>query len=298
MSLPFQVVEEANLPFLKSCRHGDLAQVKEHQKAKALDQEVRTLGLREAAQGDRIETMRYLLNAGAKPQSPTVVDEVHSAEAVKALLDNGLTFETQLHPLGTVPLVHIVKKNDQRLVHWCLEQGADPTFGCPNAQSFNDLEKPDQSPTKGSGAVLGMASRRSIPEIVDLLLDHGANIHNSNVLHYAACRRGGLAIPMMEHLIQRGADVNEFGYPAFLHFGGTPLHAASYQGNLLAVKWLLEHGAKPGVEDAQGSRPLDLATLEEEDEICDVLYEWSRLDDAGKGKNGSSGQPKANSSRV
>jgi hypothetical protein len=107
MSLPFQVVEEANQPFLKSCRHGDLAQVKEHQKAKALDQEILTLGLKEAARGDHIETMRYLLNAGAKPQSPTVVDEVHSAEAVKALLDNGLTFETQLHPLGTVPLVWV-----------------------------------------------------------------------------------------------------------------------------------------------------------------------------------------------
>ncbi|GLB00254.1 hypothetical protein AtubIFM57143_009300 [Aspergillus tubingensis] len=306
MSLPFQVLEEANQPFLESCRHGDLAQIKKHQEAKALDREVLTMGLREAAQGDHIDTMRHLLNAGAKPQSPSVVDEVHSAEAVKALLDHGLTFETQLHPLNTVPLVwvsfacllvitwtnqknrHIVKKNDQRLVHWCLEQGADPTFGCPNAQSFNDLEKPDRSPTKGSGAVLGMASRRSSPLIVDLLLEHGANIRTSNVLHYAACRKDGRAIPIMEHLLQRGADVNEFGYPAFLHFGGTPLHAASYQGNLPAVNWLLEHGANPGVEDAQGSKPLDLAALEEEDEICDVLYEWTRLGHTGKADCGSS----------
>ncbi|OJZ84824.1 hypothetical protein ASPFODRAFT_62699 [Aspergillus luchuensis CBS 106.47] len=282
MSHPFQVLEEANKPFLESCRHGDLAQVKKHQEAKALDREVLTMGLREAAQGDHIDTMRHLLNAGAKPQSPSVVDEVHSVEAVKALLEHGLTFETRLHPLNTVPLVHLVKRNDVRLVHWCLEQGADPTFGCPNAQSFNDLEKPDQSPKKGSGAVLGMASRRSSPEIVDLLLDHGANIHSSNVLHYATCRKDGRALPFMDHLLRRGADVNEFGYPAFLHFGGTPLHAASYQGNLPAVKWLLEHGADPGVEDAQGSKPLDLAALEEEDEICDVLYEWTRLDDTGK----------------
>ncbi|RAH52298.1 ankyrin [Aspergillus piperis CBS 112811] len=282
MSHLFQVLEEANKPFLESCRHGDLAQVKKHQEAKALDREVLTMGLREAAQGDHIDTMRHLLNAGAKPQSPSVVDEVHSVEAVKALLEHGLTFETRLHPLNTVPLVHLVKRNDVRLVHWCLEQGADPTFGCPNAQSFNDLEKPDQSPKKGSGAVLGMASRRSSPEIVDLLLDHGANIHSSNVLHYATCRKDGRALPIMDHLLRRGADVNEFGYPAFLHFGGTPLHAASYQGNLPAVKWLLEHGADPGVEDAQGSKPLDLAALEEEDEICDVLYEWTRLDDTGK----------------
>ncbi|PYH73166.1 ankyrin repeat domain-containing protein [Aspergillus vadensis CBS 113365] len=288
MSLPFQVLKEANQPFLKSCRYGDLAQVKKHQEAKALDREVLTMGLREAAQGDHIDTMRHLLNAGAKPQSPSVVDGVHSAEAVKALLDHGLTFETRLHPLNTVPLVHIVKKNDQQLVHWCLEQGADPTFGCPNAQSFNDLEKPDRSPTKGSGAVLGMASRRSSPVIVDLILEHGANIRTSNVLHYAACRKDGRAIPIMEHLLQRGANVNEFGYPAFLHFGGTPLHAGSYQGNLPAVNWLLEHGANPGVEDAQGSKPLDLAALEEEDEICDILYRWSRLGHTGKADCGSS----------
>ncbi|PWY65919.1 ankyrin [Aspergillus eucalypticola CBS 122712] len=261
MSLPFQVLEEANQPFLESCRHGDLAQVKKHQEAKALDREVLTMGLREAAQGDHIDTMRHLLNAGAKPQSPSVVDEVHSAEAVKVLLDHGLTFEARLYPLNTVPLVWTHKKNDQRLVHWCLEQGADPTFGCPNAQSFNDLEKPDRSPTKGSGAVLGMASRRSSPVIVDLLLEHGANIRTSNVLHYAACRKDGRAIPIMEHLLHRGADVNEFGYPEFLHLGGTPLHAASYQGNLPAVNWLLEHGANPGVEDAQGNKPLDLAAL-------------------------------------
>ncbi|GKZ36056.1 hypothetical protein AbraIFM66950_006931 [Aspergillus brasiliensis] len=289
MSLPFQVPDEANQRFLESCRHGDLAGVKDQQKeAMALDQELLTMGLREAARGDHIETMRYLLRAGAKAQSPTVVDEVHSPAAVQALLDHGLTFETQLYPLNTVPLVHIVNKNDPRLLRWCLEQGADPTFGCPNAQSFNDLERPDQPPMRGSGAVLGMASRRSSPEIIDLLLDHGANIHNSNVLHYAACRRDGRAIPIMEHLLQRGADVNEFGYPAFLHFGGTPLHAASYQGNLPAVRWLLQHGANSGLQDSQGSTPLDIAALEEEDEICEFFRGWSRVADTGKAEDGSS----------
>ncbi|OJJ77415.1 hypothetical protein ASPBRDRAFT_202394 [Aspergillus brasiliensis CBS 101740] len=289
MSLPFQVLEEANQPFLESCRRGDLARDKEYQEgATALDPELLTMGLREAARGDHIETMRYLLHAGANAQSPTVVDEVHSPEALQALLDHGLTFQTQLYPLNIVPLVYIVNKNDPWLLRWCLEQGADPTFGCPNAQSFDDLEKLDQSPTKGSGAVLAMASRRSSPEIIDLLLDYGANIHNNDVLHYAACRRGERAIPIMEHLLQCGADVNEFGYPAFLHFGGTPLHAASYQGNLPAVRWLLEHGANPGLEDSQGSTPLGIAALEEEDEIWELLHRWSRVDDTSKAEDASS----------
>ena len=79
--------------------------------------------------------------------------------------------------------------------------------------------------------------------------------HGGTPLMWAAVKGRAEA---MELLIRRGANVNAVGRD-----GGTALHGAAFLGHEQAVDVLLRHGAKVNTANSSGSRPLDVATLDD-----------------------------------
>jgi hypothetical protein len=154
-------------------------------------------------------------------------------------------------------------------------------------------------------AILPWAAARGYLEIVELLLDAGADVtatmstggitakEEASALHFAA---GGKHIETVELLIDRGADVNStegtFGESA-LHgaadenfaemvalllangadpdlqssIGDTPLHAAARTASIEAAQVLIEHGAALDIESKQGWTALDVSASDEFDKM-------------------------------
>lgn len=98
-----------------------------------------------------------------------------------------------------------------------------------------------------------IAARHGHKNIVNLLLDHGANIHAEN--HFGrtalieACLKGHNA--MVKILLERGANVLESDSS-----GRTPLHKVAEKALTSLVVLLLENGANVHCQDTQGLTPL------------------------------------------
>jgi cytohesin len=99
--------------------------------------------------------------------------------------------------------------------------------------------------------LLGLAAFFSHPDIVDLLLENGADVNLAaanpmkvTAMHAAASsRQTGIIAKLLAH----GADPN-----ARQHGNWTPLHQAAAQGLEDMVRLLLKHGADPtAINDAQ-----------------------------------------------
>ena len=143
---------------------------------------------------------------------------------------------------------------DEALLIWFLNHGADPNIGAPYIWVRSDSDSfPD------SGDALNLAAGSSSIAAFDLLLAHGARLENSLPLHAAATRSDADAqLPMMRHLLSRGVDVNASDAVKGPRRGGTPLHHAAYAGRIKAVQFLVENGA-----DLDAKSPLGMTPLQE-----------------------------------
>lgn len=113
------------------------------------------------------------------------------------------------------------------------------------------------------------------------LLDAGADaglstgIGKLSPLHELALGARGAApkdvSEMVDSLVQRGALVN-----AQTVRGATALHLAVLGGDIALVRALLSHGADPGVADAAGEAPLQLAERKGRTEIRSLLARGGR----------------------
>jgi ankyrin repeat protein len=88
-------------------------------------------------------------------------------------------------------------------------------------------------------------------------------------LAQAAGANGSAKIPLMELLIQHGADVNaqvtgtktysmRISRAPSSNEGMTALHIAAQSGNAEIVKFLIDKGASTGIVDGNGRKPIDL----------------------------------------
>lgn len=108
---------------------------------------------------------------------------------------------------------------------------------------------------------LHMAAAAHQPEIVQLLLAHGADVHARNrmgaePLHYAAdgSRNPDAQADTIRALVAAGADPN-----AVCKRGVAPLHRAVRTRSSAAVRALLAAGANPRKRNGNGSTPQQLA---------------------------------------
>jgi ankyrin len=196
------------------------------------------------SQEDGVRAARLLLNCGANVnsrrndhQTPLhVASYFGNTEIVRLLLDHGADLEAATGNTGEKPLhkVSYGKYRSQeggvRVTHLLLDLGAD----------VNTRRNDHQTP-------LHLASYYGNVEIVRLLLDHGADLEaatgntGEKPLHkvsYGKYRFQEDGVHATQLLLDRGADVN-----IQRNDHQTPLHLASYFGNVEIVRLLLNHGA-------------------------------------------------------
>lgn len=102
--------------------------------------------------------------------------------------------------------------------------------------------------------------------VVDYLLAHGANVHQTatnaqrvNALHAASANKH---LTICRTLIESGIDVN-----AAQEGGFTPLQAAAQNGQLELVELLLQHGANAQATNKDGQTALDIARANNHDAV-------------------------------
>ena len=176
-----------------------------------------------------------------------------NVEIVRLLLDHGADPEASAEgSMGDKPLHKVSvgeyrsQEDGVRVAQLLLERGAD----------VNTRRNDHQTP-------LHAASYFGNVEIVRLLLEHGADSeanaegdYGAKPLHSLSCGKFESqedGVRVAELLLEHGADVN-----ARRNDHHTPLHVASYLGNVEIVRLLLAHGADPGAnaEGDMGEKPL------------------------------------------
>ncbi len=127
------------------------------------------------------------------------------------------------------------------MVKWLLEHGAEPN---------------DYHTGLSASSFLEIVSSCGDVAKMQLLLDHGARLHDSDALCYAATR-GEVAAAAL--LLDRGIDINHADDNGGDTPNATALHLAARGGHLPVVVLLLDRGADCSVRDGRGRTARDIA---------------------------------------
>jgi ankyrin repeat protein len=192
-----------------------------------------------AVQSDKVDMVKLLLKKGADPDGLggaallTAIDG-DNLEIVKLLLEGGANTDVAEND-GTTPLTKAVQRNHTAMVKLLLEKGANPNTWSPP---------------------LYFAAGQGDVEVVRLLLDHGADINETNANQTTALHQATLngRAAVVKLLIERGAKIE-----AKDQFGATPLHEAAHWGQPEAARELLDRGANVQARDDHGDTPLHIA---------------------------------------
>uniref|UniRef100_M8BTV2 Ankyrin repeat and SOCS box-containing protein 14 n=1 Tax=Aegilops tauschii TaxID=37682 RepID=M8BTV2_AEGTA len=132
----------------------------------------------------------------------------------------------------------------------------------------------DVGATNPRGTALHVAAMRGFPEVIRVLLRHGAdpNKFASRVFTPLVSSLLGGSVECMKLLIEAGANVHAGGFS-----GATPLLlACSRRGNIGFVKCLLKAGADPNVPDELGRLPIEIAAVQGGKKLVQLLFPVTR----------------------
>ncbi len=208
---------------------------------------------------------RFLLSRGANI-TPSIAIAAVKGECLpvfELLVEKGWNVNSPI--MGGQTAISALVKNPI-LLKYLLEHGADPNLGPPLSP------QPDSQPIPSSGSTLNCAASVATPDTFDLLLHHGARIENSQPLHMAAAsQEDAERIPMLEHLLRKGCDVNAGDEARGFQAVGPPLFYAIRQGQVWKARWLLGHGADARIEGRGGATALRLAEQMGLGEMVDLV---------------------------
>ena len=129
--------------------------------------------------------------------------------------------------------------------------------------------------------MLDVAAACSTIEIIDLLIEHGLKLEDSDALHSVAGAIDGPPgrLDMMAHLLTLGMNINaieKVGQPESRGIGkGSPLHSAVCVELEEHVAFLLERGADKRVKNTLGQDVTEFARAQESWEIVKLLSKYS-----------------------
>ena len=236
-----------------AARMGNLRAVTELLQQPRLTRLLRSSGevLVQAVRSSNAELVRVLLRAGARaelegPDWVPLVD-AKTVEVARMLVEagadvNALGMVWDPDQSGYAPLTALcvaVWRHDVTLARYLIRAGAD-------------VDRPSSA-----GTPLALAARGPHKELLELLLSHGARVHQaewSDVLLRAAAAGH---VDCARLLLDAGAEVNA---PADHHGGPTVLQAAAGQGHVEMATFLLERGANV---NAPGTRTALMTAVEE-----------------------------------
>jgi ankyrin repeat protein len=218
-----------------------------------------------AKDGDTLGVKLFLI-AGMSPEVRNDAGETplllaaryDHAQAARALLERGADVNAR-DKRGFTPLMRAVLNGSMETVQTITEFKPDL-----NAQTTD----PDPN-TSGSTALM-YAVAKDRKDVLDMLLDAGADINESDVVvgpaltWAAAYDREEIAADLLE----RGADANVVN-----NVGGTPLIVAASKGNPRLVRMLLDHGADPLWKMKDGKNALQVAQETRRADALKVLQE-------------------------
>jgi serine/threonine-protein phosphatase 6 regulatory ankyrin repeat subunit B len=194
---------------------------------------------------------------------------------VQTLLKHGAEVNAKDH-MGSTPLFYAVGRDQISVARELLSHGADVNIAVEHRVAGVSAGKVITP--------LVLAVRRANPQMVRLLIQHGARVRGSGSLAFFAAVNSG-KVELVQMLLKAGADPlgREKTWGATpLHtaagnghlnvmdvlrtyyrsvdisddFGRTPLHYAAMAGKLQAMEWLLQRGASVNAKDRTGMTPL------------------------------------------
>ncbi|PQE08328.1 Ankyrin repeat-containing domain protein [Rutstroemia sp. NJR-2017a WRK4] len=252
--------------FESACQHGPLTEAQFIVSSENYTPSFLHHGLVVALSAGNVQVAEYLLSAGAPivrqtPQNVLSAPSEMQIPLFELLMKHGWTPNTPGY-YGALLLPDVV--TNVPLLKWFLIHGGNPNLG-PQRDNRDRMGGSDTD----CCVALQTAAARGEVEAVRLLLDAGAEIKNGVPLHYAAgaCPPGTnphvarvlpsetfdqSRVPVMELLVERGADVNQAEESRHMVAKYAIVYAVM-AGAVKRVKWLLEHGADPELKGAWGS---------------------------------------------
>ena len=207
-------------------------------------------------------------------------------KVVKVLLENGAKLDQQSHNNFTA-LHHATYNNHAIIVRHIIERGPDINrqegdwgtalhIAAGQGQvaiaklllSCADIEI--NAMNSFGNTPLFLATDRAHPEMVQLLLDCGANMSNRNdkshtPLHHASING---FVDLVERFLDKGVDLE-----ATNSFGNTPLQLASINGHSDVLCKLLDHHANINTANGISNTPLHDALMEKKVHIAQILLD-------------------------
>jgi ankyrin repeat protein len=241
--------------------------------------------LLEAAQENRVEAVRLLLDAGADMYTQASSGETPlsmalrrgSLEVFRLLLERGY----QLDPVRDQADQMLVNagSQDREVLRWLVVEKRIPIDtvdykGCTallyaahndRLEAVEELLRlgadPNHRGEDGETVLMWAADHEGNAAVLRALIAAGADVHAENAegtAFYWLCNH--FDIEMMQVLLDAGAEIPEFA-----------LRRAAYQGNLPAVRFLLDQGVSLTAKDAEGRTALDYARSQGHEEVARLL---------------------------
>jgi ankyrin repeat protein len=214
--------------------------------------------LMEAARYGSIEVVKLLLDHGADVTTKgrnglTALASAKDAETADMLISHGANVD------DLVPLLmgKDTKLNDhQRTLFRAVVTGR--VGAVANVISRQEIN----TPLPDGSTLLELATMFGRIDVINWLLDHGADVNTSNadgvtamhVVIFAVTNAPQQKVHIMQSLVQHGAAIDPVDRE-----GRTPLHLAAATYNKDAVDFLLTNGADPLRRTKEGLTPIQLA---------------------------------------